>query len=63
MPSVLDSCSAVLADCTTNPSLVYKAVQAPEYQVFLHEALKATGSKSKDPSRPYAGVAWVNGHR
>jgi hypothetical protein len=36
-------------------SLVYKAVQAPEYQSFLHQALKAPGSKSNDPNRPFAG--------
>eukprot|EP00775_Hariotina_reticulata_P006112 gene6112-6350_t len=46
-------------DCTTNPSLVYKAVQAPEYQSFLHQALEEPGSKSHNRKRPYAGVADV----
>eukprot|EP00199_Chlamydomonas_sp_CCMP681_P001781 CAMPEP_0119105050 /NCGR_PEP_ID=MMETSP1180-20130426/3106_1 /TAXON_ID=3052 ORGANISM="Chlamydomonas cf sp, Strain CCMP681" /NCGR_SAMPLE_ID=MMETSP1180 /ASSEMBLY_ACC=CAM_ASM_000741 /LENGTH=382 /DNA_ID=CAMNT_0007089985 /DNA_START=86 /DNA_END=1234 /DNA_ORIENTATION=- len=46
-------------DCTTNPSLVLKAVQSPEYSKFLAEALKGGGSvlSTKDRSRPYAGVA------
>lgn len=46
-------------DCTTNPSLVYKAVQAPEYQDFLKQALRTAAGKSKDPNRPYAAVADV----
>lgn len=48
-------------DCTTNPSLVYKAVQQPEYQRFLTDALVARGNaKAKaDPNRPFAGVADV----
>lgn len=40
-------------------SLVYKAVQAPEYQDFLHQALKTAAGASKDPNRPYAAVADV----
>jgi len=45
-------------DCTTNPSLVYKAVQQPEYQRFLTDALAARGkAKAKaDPNRPFAGA-------
>lgn len=46
-------------DCTTNPSLVYKAVQEPKYQRFLSEALAAKGHGASDPARPYAGVADV----
>lgn len=46
-------------DCTTNPSLVLKAVQQPEYQHFLKEAVE---EDAKDPApvtkeRPYAGIA------
>jgi len=45
-------------DCTTNPSLVYKAVQSPEYKRFLTEALKkAKDLGPVDPTRPFAGVA------
>lgn len=46
-------------DCTTNPSLCYQAVQDPEYQGFLQQALQAKAAKSNDPARPYAGVADV----
>jgi transaldolase len=48
-------------DCTTNPSLVYKAVQEAEYQPFLMQALQeARNAKGpQDPNRPYAGVADV----
>lgn len=45
-------------DCTTNPSLVLKAVQQDEYAHFLQIALeeeKATPSPS-DTSRPYASI-------
>jgi transaldolase len=45
-------------DCTTNPSLCYQAVQDPEYQGFLQQALKAKAAKSSDPARPYAGAAY-----
>lgn len=46
-------------DCTTNPSLVYKAVQAPENQHYLQEALRQEiGSGMQRPAgRPYSGVA------
>lgn len=44
-----------LQDCTTNPSLCYQAVQDPEYQGFLQQALQAKAAKSNDPARPYAG--------
>lgn len=46
-------------DCTTNPSLVYKAVQLPEYQHLLKDALEqdAKMDYQRDPQRPYAGVA------
>lgn len=48
-------------DCTTNPSLVYKAVQEPEYQPFLMQALSAARNIKgpRDANRPYAGVADV----
>lgn len=46
-------------DCTTNPSLVLKAVQAPEYQHLLGEAIKAHKGTAADQSRPYAEVADV----
>jgi len=47
-------------DCTTNPSLVLKAVQNPDYAHLLGEALEACkNEKNKDPNRPYAGVADV----
>lgn len=45
-------------DCTTNPSLVYKAVQSPEFRSYLVDAL-AQDKGPKDPQRPYAGVADV----
>lgn len=46
-------------DCTTNPSLVLKAVQVPEYARLLQEALdEAKGFKGiQDPQRPQASVA------
>eukprot|EP01024_Parvocaulis_polyphysoides_P072858 TRINITY_DN930_c0_g1_i6.p1 TRINITY_DN930_c0_g1~~TRINITY_DN930_c0_g1_i6.p1 ORF type:complete len:368 (+),score=59.58 TRINITY_DN930_c0_g1_i6:675-1778(+) len=46
-------------DCTTNPSLVLKAVQMPEYEHFLKDAIeeeRAEGS-SGTPERPWSGVA------
>lgn len=46
-------------DCTTNPSLVYKAIQVPGQRHFLDQALTQKGAASHDPSRPYAGVADV----
>lgn len=50
-------------DCTTNPSLVYKAVQQSEYQRFLTEALAARGKGgdggAASAGRPYAAVADV----
>lgn len=54
-PTFVLFCSVLFCPC----SLVYKAVQAPEYQGFLQQALKAAAGKSKDPSRPYAAVADV----
>nr|QKY15000.1 transaldolase (TALC) [Polytomella parva] len=44
-------------DCTTNPSLVYKAVQMPEYKYLVQDALSASKSSPTDPTRPYSGVA------
>jgi transaldolase len=46
-------------DCTTNPSLLYKAVQEPEYQHFLSDAIAMEDGPSSDPDRPYAGIADV----
>jgi hypothetical protein len=44
-------------DCTTNPSLVYKAVQQPEYARFLADALAAKGKAGPvDAARPFAGM-------
>lgn len=43
-------------DCTTNPSLVYKAVQQPEYQRFLSDALAAKSKGVIDTARPFAGA-------
>jgi len=49
-------------DCTTNPSLVLKAVQQQEYKhhlanaVQMHKVQQITNAKL-DPARPYAGVA------
>ncbi|GFR39820.1 hypothetical protein Agub_g312 [Astrephomene gubernaculifera] len=44
-------------DCTTNPSLVYKALSMPENRHFLEKALKAQTKAPENPARPYAGVA------
>jgi len=46
-------------DCTTNPSLVLKAVQQPEYEHFLKEAVEqnAANPAQTSPDRPYAGIA------
>lgn len=46
-------------DCTTNPSLVLKAVQNPTYQHFLGEALaqEQKAGAPRDPNRPYSNVA------
>lgn len=48
-------------DCTTNPSLVLKAVQNPEYAHLLKEALaqRLKGAVGSNPSRPFAEVADV----
>lgn len=48
-------------DATTNPSLVLKAVQDPQYEHLLGEALRGKHSSPKafDPARPYAEVADV----
>ncbi|KAI8469447.1 MAG: transaldolase [Monoraphidium minutum] len=46
-------------DCTTNPSLVYKAVQNADYARFLSDALAARGAAAPGAARPYAGVADV----
>lgn len=49
-------------DCTTNPSLVLKAVQNPEYEHLLQEALtqiRTNGVAPADPNRPYSDVADV----
>lgn len=43
-------------DCTTNPSLVYKAVQEPKYASYLQDAL-AQDKGPRDAARPFAGVA------
>lgn len=46
-------------DCTTNPSLVLKAVQMKEYEHYLREAIdQEKGSDNPvDPARPYSGIA------
>eukprot|EP01025_Chloroclados_australasicus_P021173 TRINITY_DN2220_c0_g2_i1.p1 TRINITY_DN2220_c0_g2~~TRINITY_DN2220_c0_g2_i1.p1 ORF type:complete len:435 (+),score=56.50 TRINITY_DN2220_c0_g2_i1:170-1306(+) len=46
-------------DATTNPSLVLKAVQMPEYQHYLKKAIEETraAGDAQDSSRPYAAVA------
>ncbi|KXZ44207.1 hypothetical protein GPECTOR_71g568 [Gonium pectorale] len=48
-------------DCTTNPSLVYKALSMPENRHYLEKALaadkKAPHAAKPGVSRPYAGVA------
>lgn len=48
-------------DCTTNPSLVYQAVQNKDYEHFLGQAIAADkllkGKYPVSPDRPYAGVA------
>jgi transaldolase len=46
-------------DSTTNPSLLYKAVQVPEYQHFLSDAIAVEDGPSDDTSRPYARIADV----
>lgn len=51
--------SSSTVDCTTNPSLVYKAVQDPQYASFLTDALRAKAKGPADAKRPYAGVADV----
>eukprot|EP01026_Neomeris_dumetosa_P054252 TRINITY_DN4875_c0_g1_i7.p1 TRINITY_DN4875_c0_g1~~TRINITY_DN4875_c0_g1_i7.p1 ORF type:complete len:407 (-),score=51.28 TRINITY_DN4875_c0_g1_i7:735-1850(-) len=46
-------------DCTTNPSLVLKAVQKPEYAHFIKEAIeeeRESGSSEGTSERPYSGV-------
>ena len=48
-------------DCTTNPSLVLKAVQMPEYEHYLQDAIneeKAAKPEDKyiDEKRPFAGA-------
>jgi transaldolase len=44
-------------DCTTNPSLVLKAVKRPEYAFFLKKAIEAeTGNPDCDSSRPFSGA-------
>lgn len=43
-------------DCTTNPSLVLKAVQNPEYAHLLQDALKARKTAA-NANRPFAEVA------
>lgn len=47
-------------DCTTNPSLVLKAMCNPEYAKYLDQAIEAekkAGGHSGKGARPYAGVA------
>lgn len=46
-------------DCTTNPSLVFKAVQGAENEHYLRTALKEEASQRlhRDAVRPFAGVA------
>ncbi|GAB4823262.1 hypothetical protein N2152v2_010308 [Parachlorella kessleri] len=44
-------------DCTTNPSLVLKAMQLPEYHPLLLDALKNEKKTSTLADRPYALVA------
>ena len=48
-------------DCTTNPSLVLKAVQMPEYEHYLQDAIneeKSANASDKyiDENRPFAGA-------
>jgi hypothetical protein len=44
-------------DCTTNPSLVLKAVQMPEYEYYLSKAIEAeTECADCDPNRPFSGT-------
>jgi transaldolase len=44
-------------DSTTNPSLVLKAVQNPQYEHFLAEAISQQTGPVTDASRPYANIA------
>lgn len=45
-------------DCTTNPSLVLKAVQNPEYAHMLGDAFaQRRGEAPSNPAHPYADVA------
>lgn len=45
-------------DCTTNPSLVLKAVQDPQYNHYLQDAIALAASEGpSDPARPYANIA------
>ena len=46
-------------DCTTNPSLVLKAVQMPEYEHYLGDAIaeeQKSDNKYSLPDRPFAGA-------
>ncbi|KAK9819953.1 hypothetical protein WJX72_004354 [[Myrmecia] bisecta] len=44
-------------DCTTNPSLVLKAVQLPQYAHFLDDAIAQETRSPTDSSRPQSDVA------
>ncbi|KAK9827641.1 hypothetical protein WJX81_002241 [Elliptochloris bilobata] len=47
-------------DCTTNPSLVLKAVKNEEYKHYIDEAVameRSLNLPTMDPSRPYANIA------
>lgn len=45
-------------DCTTNPSLVLKAIQLPAQEHLLQQALsqRRGAAASNDPNRPFAGT-------
>eukprot|EP00891_Asterochloris_glomerata_P005288 jgi/Astpho2/5288/Aster-04855 len=43
-------------DCTTNPSLVLKAVQNPQYAHYLPKAIDAEDGPISNSERPYQGI-------
>jgi transaldolase len=43
-------------DCTTNPSLLLKAVQNPKYADYLPQAIAAENGPITDSSRPYQAI-------
>ena len=47
-------------DATTNPSLLLKAAQMPQYRPLVEEALRHAEKVSGDRARPQRSASWTS---